>query len=76
MWSVTSMNNMWLPKPAVLYKYRRLCSDKNCQSTRCYRKRVYDKNCQSANIMQKSESEGTHENMCYVDSTRTGQYQK
>ena len=38
--------NMWLPKAAVLYKYRTLCNDKNCQSTRCYNKRNYDKNCQ------------------------------
>ena len=29
--------NIWLPKPAVLDKYRRLCNDKNCQSTRCYK---------------------------------------
>ena len=47
-------SNMWLPKPAVPYKYIRLCSDKNCQSTRCYRKKSparprcsNDKNCQS-----------------------------
>ena len=39
--------NMQLPKPAVLYEYRRLCSDKDFQSTRCYKKRNYDKNCQS-----------------------------
>ena len=46
--------NVQLPKPAVLYKYRRLCSDKNCQSTRCYKKKsamrpmhTYDKHCQS-----------------------------
>ena len=32
-----------LPKPAI----RRLCSDKNCQSTRCYKKRNHDKNFQS-----------------------------
>ena len=43
--------DMWLPKPAVLYQYRRLCNDKNCQSTRCYKKRNYDKNCQSDNNM-------------------------
>ena len=54
--SVTNTNNMWLPKAAVLHKYRRLCSAKNCQSTRCYKKyedTKYDKNCQSANVMQK-----------------------
>ena len=43
MCSVTQKTNMQLPKPAI----RRLCKDKNCQSTRCYTK--YDKNCQSAN---------------------------
>ena len=50
--SVTNTNNMWLPKPAI----RRLCSDKNWQSIRCYsfKKKSpmrpihkYDKNCQS-----------------------------
>ena len=42
MWSVTNteITNMQLPKPAI----RRLCSDKNCQLTRCYTK--YDKNYQ------------------------------
>ena len=44
MWSVTKTNDMWLPKPAVLYQYRRLCNGKNCQSTRCYKKKSYDKN--------------------------------
>ena len=41
--------NAQLPKPAI----KRLCSDKECQSTRCcsYKKRNYDKNCQSANMM-------------------------
>ena len=45
--------DMWLPKPAIPYKHARLCSDKNCQSKRCYRKKspvrpMYgnDKNCQ------------------------------
>ena len=42
MQSVTNTDNMHLPKPAI----RRLCSDKNCQSTRCYKKRNYDKYCQ------------------------------
>ena len=51
MWSVTNTDNMWVPKPAVPNEYRRLCSDKGCQSTRCYKKSNYDKNCQSANIM-------------------------
>ena len=58
MQSVANTDHMQLPKPAVLHKYRRLCSDKNCQSTRCYQKRSpmrpiqkYDKNCQSANMM-------------------------
>ena len=45
MWSVINTKHMQLPKPA------RLCSDKNCQSTRCYKSPVgpmnkYDKNCQ------------------------------
>ena len=40
MWSVTKETDMQLPKPEI----RRLCSDKKCQSTRCYTK--YDKNCQ------------------------------
>ena len=51
--------DMQLPKPAVPYKYTRLCSDKNCQSTRCYKikspKRPMcgdDKNCQSTQCMQ------------------------
>ena len=42
--------DMWLPKPAVQYKYQRLCRDKNCQSTRCYKKyedTKCDKNCQA-----------------------------
>ena len=35
MWSVTKdTDDMWLPKLAVPYEYRRMCSDKNCQSTR------------------------------------------
>ena len=34
-WSVTKKtDDMQLPKPAG----RRLCDDKNCQSTRCYKK--------------------------------------
>ena len=32
-------SNMQLPKPAVPYKYTRLCSNKNCQSTRCFKKK-------------------------------------
>ena len=32
MWSVMPEMDMQLPKPAI----RRLCNDKNCQSTRCY----------------------------------------
>ena len=54
--------NMWLPKPAIPYRYKRLCSDKNCQSTRCYKKKdkvksVYsDNNCleiQNVNMQPK-----------------------
>ena len=37
-WPVKPSMDMWLPKPAVPYKYIRFCSDKNCQSTRCYKK--------------------------------------
>ena len=51
---VTNTDNVQLPKPALLYKYRRLYSDKNCQSTRCYKKKSavrpmynYNKYCQS-----------------------------
>ena len=40
MWSVTNKDDMQLFKPAI----RRLCCDKNCQSTRCYKKSIYDKN--------------------------------
>ena len=54
MWPVMPEMDMLLPKPAVLYKYRRLCSDKNCLCTRCYKIKSpvrlmynYDKNCQS-----------------------------
>ena len=43
--------NVWLPKPVVLYQYRRQCNDKSCQSTRCYKKRNYGKNCPSDNSM-------------------------
>ena len=43
--------DMWLPKPAVPYQYKRLCSDKNCQPARCFKKKCPvravcdDKNC-------------------------------
>ena len=78
MQSVTKKMDMQLPKPALPYEYRRMCSDKNCQSTRCYRnpmRPMYD--CQLW-----SESEGTmlcsyvhnNENNWYADSTRTVQY--
>ena len=53
MWPVMPEMDMWLPKPAVLYKYSSLCNDKNCQSTKCYsyKKKNYDKNCWSAYMM-------------------------
>ena len=56
MQSVTNTDHMQLPKPSVRHKYRRLCKDKTCQSTRCYKSPVkpvhkYDKNCKSANMM-------------------------
>ena len=47
-----------LPKPAVPYQYKRLCSDKNCQSTRCYKKKNSDKNCQSDNNMCSDKNKG------------------
>ena len=56
MWPVMPEMNMQLPKLEVLYQYRRLCNDKNCQSIRCSEKKNYDKNCQS---YVKSESEGS-----------------
>ena len=34
MWSVTKKTDGQLSKPAI----RRLCNEKNCQSTRCYKK--------------------------------------
>ena len=43
MWPVMPDVNMQLSKPAIT----RLCSDKNCQSTRCYKKKNYEKYCQS-----------------------------
>ena len=50
---VEKSSNQWLSKPAVPYKYKSLCNDKNCQSTRCYKKKSsvrpvhgYNKNCQ------------------------------
>ena len=49
MQSVTKEENtdVWLPQPAI----KSICSDKNCQSTRCYkhmgpRRPICDKNCQ------------------------------
>ena len=45
MWSVTKKTDVQLPKPVI----RRLCKDKNYQSTRCYKspmRPMYDKNCQ------------------------------
>ena len=67
MWPVMPEKNMWLPKPAVLYQYTRLCNDKNCQSIRCNNAKSpvrpmygYDKNCQetlSAHMQPKKPSE-------------------
>ena len=59
MWPLKPENSSirWLLKPAVPYQYKRLCSDKNCQSTRCFKKKCPvrpvcdDKSCQSANLM-------------------------
>ena len=60
MQSVTKINDMQLPQPAIT----RLCSDKKCQSTGCYKKKNYDKNSQFYVI---SESEGIML-FSYVDS--------
>ena len=38
MQQVKPQKEMWLPKSAVSYEYRRLCKDQTCQSTRCYKK--------------------------------------
>ena len=53
MWSVTKEIGVWLPKPTLLHKCRRLCSDKHCQSTKYLKEKSprrpvysYDKNCQ------------------------------
>ena len=43
LWPEMPEVNVWLPKPAI----RRLCSEKNCQSTRCYKKKNYNKYCKS-----------------------------
>ena len=51
MWPVKPSMDMWLPKTAVPYKYTRLCSDKNCQSARCYKKKNSDKNCQGTKFI-------------------------
>ena len=39
-WSQKKSSIKQLPKPDVPDQYKRLCSDKNCQSARCYRKSV------------------------------------
>ena len=51
------ISNMQFPKPAVTYKYTRLCCDRNCQSARYYKKKSpvrpmcgKEKNCQSQPI--------------------------
>ena len=54
MWPVKQSMDMQLPKPALPYKYTRLCNNKSCQSTRCCKKSEYtkcDKNCQSTQYM-------------------------
>ena len=43
MWPMKLEMDMWLPKPAIPYKYTRLCNDKNCQAIRCYRNSGYTK---------------------------------
>ena len=49
MWPVKPAMNMQLPKPAIPYKYTRLCSDKDCQFTRCYKKKDQVKSVCSGN---------------------------
>ena len=67
-WSVTKKNDVWLPTPAVLYQYRRLCNDKNCQSTGCYKKRNYYKNCQSDNNMCFNKEIWIWKNSCHMQT--------
>ena len=44
-------NTVWSIEPATQSRYKKLCSDKNCKSTRCYKKMNqgcgHDQNCQS-----------------------------
>ena len=62
MWPVKLQMDMQSKEPAMQSSFKKkyvpLCSDKNCQSTRCYKKKSPkrpmcgdNKNCQSANIM-------------------------
>ena len=53
-------NNLWSFKLAIQFSCKKLCSDKNCQSTRCYKKMNHvcgdDKNSQSTQCMQPVKS--------------------
>ena len=52
MWPVKPPKDMQLSKPEISYQYKRLCCDKNCQSTRCYKKKNSHK--------QWQETQGVH----------------
>ena len=69
--------NMWSRKPAMQSSSKKqhvpLCSDKNCQSTRCYWKKspvrpMYgnDKNCQDTKFMWPVQP--TKKRSCYMQS--------
>ena len=61
MWPVEPEMDMWSKEPVMQSSFKKrhapLCSDKNCQSTRCFKKKCpvrpvcNDKNYQSAKFM-------------------------
>ena len=59
---------MWLLKPAVPYKYRRLCMDQTCQSTRCYKKHFDPKKRQKMQYKVKSNQSVNQED-AILDAT-------
>ena len=66
MWPVKPTMDIWWVEPAT---YKKICSDKNCQYTRCCKKKspvrpvCDDKNCQSSKTM--------YYRKCQVNSART-----
>ena len=60
-------NNLQSVEPAIQSSYKKLCSDKNCPSTRCYKKMNQvcgdDKNCQSTQYMQPVKSASQMQSM-------------